>query len=102
MKRIWITAIVGLVVALVLGVALSPFASSHPDGLERVAEDKGFIGKSEQVFGGSPMPDYTVRGANSEASSTRLAGLIGTVTAFGGGVGIAVLIRALRRRMHSQ
>ena len=33
----------GIALSLALAIFLSPFASPHPDGLERVAEDKGFI-----------------------------------------------------------
>ena len=39
-KKWWLIALF-----ICLGVAtISPLASSVPDGLERVAEDKGFIG----------------------------------------------------------
>ena len=38
--RMWIIV---LAIALVCSVFLSPFASSHPDGLEKVAEDQEFI-----------------------------------------------------------
>ena len=39
---------IGLVVCLLVA-AFSPLASSSPDGLERVAEDKGFIGLAQQA-----------------------------------------------------
>ncbi|MGB3768113.1 MAG: PDGLE domain-containing protein, partial [Phormidesmis sp.] len=35
--------LIGLGVALIIAAVVSPFASSNPDGLERVAEDLGFI-----------------------------------------------------------
>ena len=38
-----IVVIAGLLIAFVLAIVLSPFASSSPDGLEKVGEDKGFI-----------------------------------------------------------
>jgi len=39
-KKLLITV---FIVAVLIAAILSPFASSYPDGLERVAEDKGFI-----------------------------------------------------------
>ncbi len=72
--------IVGLLASLVL-VLLSPYASSHPDGLERVAENLGFIDRAQEA----PyelLPDYTVPGVEIEAFSTILAGLIGAAMVF--------------------
>ena len=103
-KTAWIVAAVGLVVALVLGGIFSPFASSHPDGLERVAEKKGFAekGEGEPAFDGSPMPDYTVPAVQDEATSTRLAGVIGTLLAFAAGFGVAFVLRSATRKAQPQ
>ncbi|MBO8127129.1 MAG: PDGLE domain-containing protein [Firmicutes bacterium] len=78
-RWIWI----GLGVALVLAVFVSPFASQDPDGLERVAEDLGFSGYAwgNPVFN-SPIPDYTMPGVKSQALATGLAGLAGTLLVF--------------------
>lgn len=99
MKKVWLMAALGLAVALVLGAVLSPLASSRPDGLERVAEDKGFAEKAqaEPASSGSPLPDYTVPGVRSERASTALAGAIGTAAAFAVGLGAAFGIRAIGR-----
>ena len=61
---------------------LSPLASSSPDGLERVAEDLGFLhqGKSAPY---SILPDYSVPFLGEGASSTILAGIIGAVIVAG-------------------
>jgi cobalt/nickel transport protein len=98
-KGIWIVAAVGLLVALVLGGVLSPFASPRPDGLERVAEDKGFAekGQGEPVMK-APMPDYTIPSVRNGRTSARLGGVIGTLLAFGLGLGAAVFLRAFRAR----
>ncbi|MFH1773808.1 MAG: PDGLE domain-containing protein [Methanobacteriota archaeon] len=79
----------GLVVALFMGVVLSNFASSSPDGLEKVAEDYGFLEKGEghEVIE-APMPDYVVPGVSSETIAASLAGLIGTLIMFGLAYGI--------------
>lgn len=89
--------ILGLAVALALAMALSPFASSAPDGLERVAEDQGFLdrGGLHSLQEGSPVPDYAFPGIDDPGLATAAAGLIGTLAVFAVGYGLA---RALPRR----
>lgn len=56
----------GWPVAVMAGLAgatlLAPFASSHPDGLERVAELLGFAGSAREPGLAGPFPDYTLPG----------------------------------------
>lgn len=72
---------ISLIIALILAILISPFASPWPDGLEKVAEDKGFIKEAleEGVWKYSPIPDYAFPGVGSEVIATALAGLIGTL-----------------------
>jgi hypothetical protein len=93
-KKYWWVA--GLLIAL--GVALlSPLASPHPDGLERVAEDHGFIDKAQDApF--QVIADYLFPGIENEAVATIAAGVVGTLVMFGVGYGLAW---ALRRRAAS-
>ena len=98
MRRVWGFVLAGLLVSLLLAALVSPFASKAPDGLEKVAQDKGFVEKGE---GGparrfSPMPDYAVPGVRSQSLSTALAGLAGTAAVFGLALGAAKVIS--RRR----
>jgi cobalt/nickel transport protein len=88
---------VGLLLAAVVALFLSPFASSWPDGLERVAEDKGFLEKAEETEPvlTSPIPDYVFPGLKSEKAATAIAGIVGTLLMFGLGYGVA---RVLKRR----
>lgn len=81
-------------ITLFLAFIVSPFASSSPDGLERVAEDKGFLerGEIEPTFV-SPIPDYAWPGVRNEALATSLAGVFGTLVVFGLGYGLAALYR---------
>jgi len=86
---------VGLLICL--GVALiSPLASALPDGLEKVAEDKGFIETAlEAPY--QLIADYVFPGINNEAVATIIAGIIGTLLLFGAAYGVARLL-TLRRR----
>lgn len=81
-----------LIFALFLAL-LSPLASSSPDGLEKVAEDKGFIETAREAFF-ELIPDYVLPGVGSEAGATILAGIIGTLILFGIGYGLAQLLKA--------
>lgn len=78
MKSRW--WVVGLILALAV-VLLSPLASPEPDGLERVAEDQGFIDRALEPFY-EILPDYTVPLLGESPLSTIVAGLIGTVLVF--------------------
>jgi len=70
-------------IAAGLGIALlitlfSPFASADPDGLERVAEDKGFSGVAD-----SPpyelISDYVFPWVGNEDLATILSGIVGVL-----------------------
>lgn len=88
-----------LAVAVGLGTAVSPFASSHPDGLERVATDTGFIGHGtlHPVQDSSPVPDYAFPGISDARVATGVAGFVGTLGIFVAGFGIAWALRRTRR-----
>ena len=84
----------GLIAAILLALILSPFASPWPDGLEKVAEDKGFLEKGEvEPAIPSPIPDYAWPGLKNEKLATSAAGIFGTLIVFGLGYGLAVLVR---------
>ena len=84
----------GLLVALVLAGVVSGFASSSPDGLEKVAEDQGFAGTAEDsALADGPLADYGVSGVENERLSTGLAGVIGVGITFAFGLGLFALVR---------
>ncbi len=87
----------GLAIAATLAL-LSPLASGNPDGLERVAEDNGFLDRGLDPSY-NILPDYTIPGLEGGVS-TILAGLIGVMIIVALGYGIATLLR--RRRTASQ
>lgn len=95
LKRYW--WVIGLFLALAL-VLLAPLASSHPDGLERVAEDEGFIDQAEDASY-EIIPDYAFPGIKNANSATIVGGLFGALLIFGLVYGLAWL---LRRRSQGQ
>jgi len=95
--RFWSFVVGALVVAIALAVFISPYASGSPDGLERVAADKGFETAAAQqpVWRFSPLGDYQMPGVGGERIATAVAGLIGTVALF---ALVLLLGRAFGRR----
>jgi hypothetical protein len=87
----------GLLVAVGLALFASGFASSSPDGLEKVAGDEGFLGTArDHLFADGPLADYTVRGIDNQRLSTGVSGLIGVLVTFGMGLALFALVRAVR------
>ena len=68
--------VIGIVIVALVVIVLAPLASSDPDGLERVAEDTGFIGQAQNVVGGL-FGDYGIPGIDDPTVSTILSGLLG-------------------------
>jgi cobalt/nickel transport protein len=68
----------GMIVSLLLAGVVSFYASSHPDGLEKVAEEIGFIDNAKDpATAGSALADYGVEGVEDERASVGIAGVIG-------------------------
>jgi len=85
--------LIGLAIAVGLTL-ISPLASVHPDGLERVAEDHGFIERARDPLY-NLLPDYTIPGLDGPLS-TILSGVIGLLIVFALAYGIMLLIRGRR------
>jgi len=83
--------IFGLGIALLLAV-LSPLASAHPDGLEWVAGQKGFLEAARAPLY-KIIPDYAIPGISNTTLATILAGILGTLLVFGVALGLAYLRR---------
>lgn len=92
-RKVWIA---GLVTSLVLAGFVSFYASANPDGLEKVAADKGIDKKAEEhATSDSPLADYGVKDITDTRLSGGLAGVIGVgVTVVAG----SAVFWALRRR----
>jgi cobalt/nickel transport system permease protein len=83
-KVVWIG---GLVIAVALAI-LSPLASAHPDGLEWVAEESGFLGLAREPLY-EIIPDYVVPGISNESLATILAGVVGALIVLAAVAGVA-------------
>jgi hypothetical protein len=77
-------AILALALAIGLATAVSPFASSAPDGLSRVAADKGFAARQHAPR--TPLIGY----------GALLGGFAGTLIVFAAGYGLARVVRRER------
>ncbi|MGF1935964.1 MAG: energy-coupling factor ABC transporter permease [Nostoc sp. ChiQUE02] len=77
---------------LIAGV-LSLFASAWPDGLEKVAENTGFIDLASKVriIVPTPLADYGIEGLG--AIGTSIAGLVGSAVCFAVAFGIAKVVK---------
>jgi cobalt/nickel transport system permease protein len=84
-------AVAGLIIALVV-VLFSPLASADPDGLERVAEDIGFIEQGVDAPY-EVLPDYTIPVLGETALSTIIAGAIGALVVAGLAAGLGYFLR---------
>lgn len=86
---------VGLSIALLIGTILSTFASSHPDGLERVAADLGFEHHAHthwQMPGSQWLADYNIKQVPKPLGRP-LAGGIGVLATFGTMWGLGQLLK---------
>ncbi|WP_031082479.1 energy-coupling factor ABC transporter permease [Streptomyces sp. NRRL WC-3549] len=96
-RKVWAT---GLVAALLLAGFVSYYASASPDGLEKVAADKGIDEKvKEHGAANSPLADYGVKDIADARISGGLAGVIGVgvTVVVGSGVFWAVHRRRVRQ-----
>ena len=78
MKKTNTFILIGIICSLFFAGIISNFASGSPDGLEKVAEDTGFIETAQDsAVATSPLADYGVSVVDNEFLSTGLSGVIG-------------------------
>ena len=91
---------VGLIVCLLVAGVASYYASSHPDGLEYVAEHTGFgHAAKDSATADSPLADYQTKGVDNERLSGGMAGVVGVLVMLGLSTGLFWVIRR-RDRAH--
>jgi cobalt/nickel transport protein len=85
----------GFVISLFLAGVVSFYASSSPDGLEKVAEDVKFIKTAkDHTYADGTLADYRVKGIVNERAAVGVAGVIGVIgTAIVAGVGFTLIAR---------
>ncbi len=84
----------GLTAALFLVLVVSRFASSAPDGLEKVSGDLGFAETATtHASDGSPFAGYATRGVTDPWLSPAIAGFAGCVIVLAGVGGIIWVVR---------
>jgi cobalt/nickel transport protein len=83
-----------LLAALLIAGGASYYASSHPDGLNFVAEKTGFIDKEKQSpTADSPLAGYSTKGIDNERLSGGVAGVAGCLLVLGIGGGLFWVLR---------
>lgn len=86
--------VMGVLVSVLLAGGASFYASSHPDGLEKVAQDIGFIDTAkENANSDSALAGYGVKGVKDQRLSGGAAGLIGVVATGAISSGLFLLLR---------
>ena len=96
MTRVSTRALVvtGVLVALLLAGVVSYYASTSPDGLNRVAEDKGFAQtQTRHPADGSPFAGYGTKGVGDQRLSKGVAGVVGSLVVLGLAGGVTLLVR---------
>ena len=84
----------GLLISALLAGGASFYANSNPDGLEKVAEEIGFIDTAkESTNADTALADYGVKGVENERLSVGVAGLIGVVATGAVSGGLFLLLR---------
>jgi cobalt/nickel transport protein len=97
-RRTWPFVVAALALALTLAAFIAPFASSAPDGLDKVAQDQGFEARAEgrEVWTRAPMPDYKAGGVSNTAVAKGIAGVAGTLAVFAVAFAIGKLLASRR------
>ena len=86
----------GFLVSIFLAGVVSFYASSDPDGLEKVAGDIGFIETAkDHTYADGVLADYGVKGIENERASVGVAGVIGVI---GTAVVAGVMFRFIARK----
>jgi cobalt/nickel transport system permease protein len=86
--------LIGLLAALLLAGGVSYYASDSPDGLNRVAADKGLDQQAkDHAAEDGPLAGYSVKGIGNERLSGGLAGVAGVGITLLAGTGLVYVVR---------
>ena len=87
----------GLLLALVVVIIFSPFASKSPDTLEKAAREQHLLGQRKAVVA-APIAGYVFPYIENRKLAVILAGGIGTVAVFLLGYSFACLLKRKNKR----
>jgi len=94
-RNTWLS-IGAVIIVLAVGVGLSQFASSQPDGLEYIAQEQGFAEKADNhALQDAPLAGYGENLEGSSATTTAVSALVGIVATAGLGF---VVFRIARKK----
>jgi hypothetical protein len=83
-----------LAVIFAVAFVVSGFASSSPDGLEKVAADTAIDDEAtDHALARSPLADYGVKGVDDERLGTGVAGMLGVTATLAAAVALFVVLR---------
>jgi cobalt/nickel transport protein len=83
-----------LLVALALAGIVSYYASSDPDGLTKVSEDKGFADtETDHGAKDGPFAGYAAKDVGNERLAGGIAGVVGVVVVLALGTGLVYVVR---------
>ncbi|MFN8183131.1 MAG: PDGLE domain-containing protein [Candidatus Nanopelagicales bacterium] len=86
--------ILGGLVAVVLAAVVSIYASSQPDGLEKVAGDHGILEEQrDSAAARSPLAGYSITGVSDHRLGGAAAGLVGVAVTAAVGFGLFHVVR---------
>jgi len=92
--------VIGLLAALLIAGFGSYYASAHPDGLEYVAGETGFLDSADEAkTADSPLADNQTKGVEDERLGGGIAGVAGVLVVL---LLMGGLAFALRRRRTPQ
>jgi cobalt/nickel transport system permease protein len=90
--------LIGIAAAVALVIFIAPNANPNPDGLEKVAAEKGIDSEArDHDLADGPFADYAVSGVDNRYVGTWVSGLLGVTMTFAVGAGIVYAVRRVRR-----
>ncbi len=97
-KGTWMIIGIGIAISLLAAGIVSFYASSSPDGLEKVAEQQGFLEQAQDSANATlPTADYAIAGVENERLSVGLSGVLGVAVMIAVGFGLFWLIAKGRK-----
>ncbi|MGL4669216.1 MAG: PDGLE domain-containing protein [Methanobacteriaceae archaeon] len=85
--------IIGIAIAIIIGVAAPFIASSNPDGLESAAEKIMYPHVSDEAVFESPFPDYSIPELGEGGISGVIPILVGIIAVFAIAYGLGIVLK---------